>query len=172
MQSQNTSSLASKLCVCHTDVFGSVSSVHQASGPYWKIFYLSSSWYGPSKAWGSCQKGRGQYSTRNSQKSIKSWFQGLMYDPELVRVNKGFIIWISIYYGSLLIFVREQIVQENLAQLLVCIFTVALHPNKLFSYQNDVLFSRKHQYLTNLQVSWFDLAPLPSQLSANSSLAF
>lgn len=137
MQSQNTSSLASKLYVCHTDVFGSVSSVHQASGPYWKIFYLS----------------RGQYSTRNSQKSIKSWFQGLMYDPELVRVNKGSIIWISIYYGSLLIFVREQIVQENLAQLLVCIFTVALHPNKLFSYQNDVLFSRKQQYLTNLQVS-------------------
>jgi len=88
-----------------------------------------------------------------------------MYDPELVRVNKGFIIWISIYYGSLLILVREQIVQENLAQLLVCIFTVALHPNKLFSYQNDVLFFPEN-INTSLTYRSLDLTWPPSLLNS------
>ena len=83
--------------------------------------------------------------------------EGHIY-PEILRKAsnhgfKGFIVWIllTIYYQWIQgIFIRKWIDEENLAQLFICMLTVALYLlNKLFSYENDFLFSRKHQYLSN-----------------------
>lgn len=68
------------------------------------------------------------------------------------------------------IFISKWIVEDNLAQVFICILTVALYPNKLFSCKNDAFFSENTDTSPTGLVIWPD--PLPYQPSANLNLPY